>query len=105
MLNADSTLLRNGRVLGSDIAGEFVLLDQDNGQYYGFDSVASEIWRRLEQPIKVSELSAHLIAHFDGDPADIGNELHKFLQALLAEGLVTVLDDAPGSASAAPSAS
>ena len=81
-------LRRSAGVLGTDVHGEFVLIDIESGRYFGLDAAGSAIWRHLEQPCSPAELRAALTAGFGGDPATIEREADAFVDILAANGLV-----------------
>jgi len=60
-----------------------------NGRYYALNSVASEIWRKLEQPTAVGQLVSTLAAEYEGDPGEIEEDLRETLDEWLAHRLIT----------------
>lgn len=81
----------NEAALGTIVDGEVVLMSPDRGRFYGFDLIASDIWRRVQDPISVLDLSEALSAIYDAPPAEIAADLLSFFELLLDEGLIEVV--------------
>lgn len=68
---------------------EIVLLDIDGGHYYTLaGSVSVRIWRMLVEPRSVASLVDSLVEEFDVDRERCLDETRRFLDDLLAKGLV-----------------
>lgn len=74
--------------VAADIAGEIVVMDVDQGKYFGLDDIGSDIWRRLETPMSVATLCAALEADYAADPETIRTDVIALLQSLIERGLV-----------------
>lgn len=83
-------LSRSQDVLGTEAGGEVALMSIPNGCYYALNPVASDIWRKLEQPVAMGELAASLMAAYDGDPARIVKDLRETVDEWLSHGLIVV---------------
>lgn len=77
--------------LGTAVDNQFVLMDMNGGKFFGLDDIATDVWRRLEQPIAVSDLCAACIADFTGDPRVIEADILRLLETLADHGLVVVV--------------
>lgn len=86
---ADTRLTASPDAIMSDVDGEIMLICVTSGRYFGLDSVGSEIWRRIQDPIRFADLSAGLQSHFKGDAATIDREALDFVAKLAERGLVT----------------
>lgn len=75
-------------VISSEVDGEVVLIGITTGLYYGLDVVASEIWRRLQQPKTLTVLCSELTEACEGDPETIASETKTFVETLVDRGLV-----------------
>jgi hypothetical protein len=72
------------------IENELVLLDVDNGNYYGLDPVASWIWERLEEPQGVALLAQAVTERFDVDLDTATRDLLAFLTELADQAMVRI---------------
>jgi hypothetical protein len=89
-LDPSATIVRSADTVATEVDGEIVLIDIEAGKYFGMDSVGSEIWRRLESPVRVDALCAAMVAHFEGDAAVIESETRAFLDKLDASNLLRI---------------
>jgi hypothetical protein len=69
---------------------EVVILSVERGSYFGLDEIGSEIWQRLESPIRVEALCDALVAKYDADRSTIERDVLALLERLAAEDLVSV---------------
>lgn len=78
--------------IAAEVAGEVVLISIASGQYFGLDSIGSDIWRRLETPKSLEALCAELKDSYDGDGETIARDTRSLIETLLDRGLVTQVD-------------
>ena len=76
-------------LMEAELGDELVALDPTGGSCFGFNSVASSVWRNLEQPRRFDELRDSLLGEYEVDPAQCTRELRDLLDDLCARGLVT----------------
>lgn len=76
--------------VSSELAGEVVILDLNAGVYYGLDPVGARVWELLQQPKKVSDIAAAIVAEYEVDPAQCEHDIRTLLEELAAKGLITV---------------
>ncbi|NML05721.1 PqqD family peptide modification chaperone [Sphingomonas sp. G-3-2-10] len=86
---AETLLSASPDAIMSDVDGEIMLICVTSGRYYGLDAVGSEIWRRLQEPIRFADLAQALKSHFRGDGSIIEREASDFVSKLADRGLVT----------------
>jgi coenzyme PQQ synthesis protein D (PqqD) len=89
-LSLSSLVQWSGDPIAAPVDGEIVLLSVERGTYYGLDDIGSEIWKRLEKPVRVEMLCEALIAKYEGDRAIIERDVLLLLQSLAADGLISV---------------
>lgn len=78
------------------VDGEVIVMGLIRGQYVGLDDIGSALWRLLEQPRTVRDLSAQLCQLYRGDADVIITDVQGFLGELMAIDLIHVVD--PGAA-------
>jgi Coenzyme PQQ synthesis protein D (PqqD) len=76
-------------LMEAELGDELVALDPGAGNCFGFNSVATSVWRELEQPKTFAQLRDALIAEYDVQPEQCIRELNELLEDLSAKGLVT----------------
>jgi hypothetical protein len=75
-------------LLEADINDEMVGLDPSRGSCFGLNTVAKDVWRRLEQPQTFDQLRSGLLAEYDVSEEQCTAELQEFLTEMTAKGLI-----------------
>ena len=83
------TYRRAVELLEADINDELVALDPQQGDCFGFNSVATSVWKQLEVPRSVDELKAHLLTEYDVSEETCDAELRELLDDLETKGLIS----------------
>ena len=76
--------------IAASVDREIVILSVERGSYYGLDEIGSEIWQKLESPVRVDSLCDALVAKYEADRSTIERDVLALLEKLAAEGLVSV---------------
>jgi hypothetical protein len=84
---------RIGDMLDADIDGELVMMNIEQGRYFGLNQSGTRIWALLAQPIVINDLCNQLTAEFSVDPEKCEKEVVAFLENLLTRGLLQVVTD------------
>lgn len=79
---------RAKKLLEADFDEELVALDPQQGNCFGFNAVATSVWRKLESPKSFDQLRDELIEEYDVRPDQCASELRGLLDYLLAKGLI-----------------
>lgn len=74
----------------ADMDGETVMLNIENGKYFGLDSIGSRIWELIEEPYVVRDLVAALQKDYDVEENDCQNDTLMFLNTLHDKGLIKI---------------
>lgn len=97
--NLDEVTLTNNRFealkdhLYSEIKGEGVILSLKNGKYYGVNPVGASIWQAIQSPKTFQEIQTAITQEYDVDQASCRQEVLTFLQQMVNEELVEVLNE------------
>jgi hypothetical protein len=70
------------------IGDELVALDVDRGNCFGFNEVATWVWRRLAEPATFEQLRDELLGEYEVSPDQCSNELQELLDDMAKRGLV-----------------
>lgn len=89
-LHDDSRLSVPDQVLTRRAAGETVLLNLDNEQYYGLDGVGSRLWQLIEAGTTFGQAVTALLEEFDVEQEVLQADLNAVLADLGANGLVLI---------------
>ena len=87
------TIKQTDGKLSTEIDGETVMMDLKLGVYSSFNSVASHIWRELEQNTKFFPILESILENFNVDRETAHRELIAFLDELSAKDLILVQTD------------
>ena len=68
-----------------------VLLDMTSENYYGLDSVATDIWRLLQEGRSLEETVEALQEIYEVEEERLRNDLENFLTRLAEQGLVELV--------------
>ena len=85
---------RSTELLEANLGDELVALDAEGGNCFGFNSVATFVWRQLETPKTLAELRDKLLAEYDVSTNQCSEELQELLDGLIEKRLVRVQADA-----------
>lgn len=79
--------------LFSLLSDEAVILSLKNGKYYSLNSVGSSIWGAIQVPAKLSDIEAAILKEYDVDPQTCRREVILFLEKMVAEDLILMIDE------------
>ena len=78
------------RQLSTTLAGEVVILDVDEGVYFGLADVGTLIWKLLQTPRRVSEIVDCIVSEYDVTRQVAETDVVALLTDLAERGLVDV---------------
>ena len=91
-VNLNSHVARSEEVLASEVDGEVVMININQGAYSGLNNVGSEIWRLLESPMKVSDICDKMEGRYNVDRQACEKDVLTFLNDLASDNIIRVLD-------------
>lgn len=91
MITTTATVRRKPDVMTAEVDGEIVLMSLQSGYYFGLNAVSSDIWRRMEVPVRIDALCDALAEAYTGDRAQIETDVLTFLNALSERQLLDTL--------------
>jgi len=65
-ISLETAISRRQDILTADMSGELVMMRLDRGMYYGMQTVATFIWKQLDQQRTVAEVCQQVLANFNG---------------------------------------
>jgi len=80
----------SAEAVATEVNDEVVLMNLARDRCYGLGNTGTDIWRRLHDPIQVSELLTQLWADYDSSPGEIELDVLRTLNEFAAEGLIQV---------------
>jgi hypothetical protein len=89
-LSDDTTLTVPEHVLARKAAGETVLLNIDNEQYYGLEGVGTRLWELVEAGTTFGETVSTLLGEYEVERDALVGDLSALVVDLQKNGLVVV---------------
>ena len=83
-----TTYQRAVDLMEAELGEEIVGLDARAGLCFGFNEVASSVWRALDRPQSFEALRDRLLAEYDVSRDQCEDELASLLSDLTAKGLI-----------------
>ena len=83
---------RTSEFIAADVADELVLLHTVSWYYFEFDKIGTSIWTLLDAPRSLPSLVETLRMEFDVDETRCSADTKAFLDDMIGQGLVTVID-------------
>ena len=87
-ISDETRISRSPAVLAAEVDGETVMMSIEKGCYFGLDDIASDIWRRLEEPCSFAALVDQLLADYDADRAMIAGDVRRLLVLMAAQDAI-----------------
>lgn len=79
---------RSEQALFAEVGNDLVALHVANGQCYGMENVAAEVWNLLEQPSNLQQLCSRLVERYAVEPETCRREVSALLRQFEQEGLI-----------------
>jgi len=92
-ISLKSQVVQNEGNIVSDMDGEKVMLNVQNGKYYNLGEIGGVVWNFIEEPITITELVTALISEYEIGEGECEKQVVSFLDHLLSEKLISILDD------------
>ena len=73
-----------------DLAGEAVILQLQDGVYYGLNPVGARVWQLLQEPRMVGDIRASLLNEYEVEPSQCDRDLSALLSELSSRKLIEV---------------
>lgn len=78
------------RAVATEVNDEVILMNLERNRCYGLGSTGSDIWRRLQEFIQISDLLTQLRIVYDAPLGQIEADVLRTLREFAAEGLIEV---------------
>ena len=90
-LTLDTIVRRSDTLLSTSLDDDVVMMDVEQGAYYGLEAVAARIWALTEQPLSVGSLCDRLATEYQVSPEQCQQEVLAFLSELLNQHIVQIV--------------
>lgn len=89
-LTLESRVVKSNGNIESEMDGEKVMMNIENGKYYNLGSVGGEIWELISKPIKVNDLIMILFSQYNVDKVECEEQVMSFLELLYLQQLIQI---------------
>lgn len=90
MIARTSTIVATKDQISTEMSDETVILNLNDGVYYGLDPVGTFIWKLIQEPTTVHNIHEAILSEYDVDPARAESDLIGLLTKLSEHGLIEV---------------
>lgn len=94
-IHADSKVIAKQGMVSSTLDGEQVILDAQQGKYFGLNAVGAFIWERIQEPTEVNAIFDAVLAEYDIQRERVEADVLALLNDLSGKGLVHIHDESP----------
>lgn len=78
----------NDKVIERVVAGEALLINLANGDYYSLDGVGTMIWENIDGTRTVEDLAKMVLDEYNADQEQVVADVLRLLEQLADEGLL-----------------
>ena len=90
-MELDIKVVLNDNVFYQKIDDEMVLLDMCSDNYFGLDSIGSDIWESIQDSDTLQEVFETLLDKYDVEPERLKSDLLDFVKQLEDKQLIKVV--------------
>jgi len=89
-----TTVVRADELAVTDLDGETVILNVNDGQYFGLNAVGTHVFTLAEEPVRVADIVAQLVTRYPNvTRSQVQDDVLAFLEQMQAHGLIHVDED------------
>lgn len=92
-LSKSTTIVTSDDCLSTTMDGESVILHVEQGKYYGFNEVGTEVWEFVQEPHTVGEICRTLQNTYDVEEERCLDDVRELVTKLLEFDLVRSVDE------------
>lgn len=89
-INSNSLISRNPDIIHTDMDGETVMMNIEQGGYYGLDKTATTIWEMLEDDLTVAQICDRLCEKYDVETQQCQTDTLPFIQDMAEHHVILV---------------
>ena len=92
-IGLETLIARRSDLMTSELSDtELVMLNIERGSYYGMVDTAKAIWNQLDEPCSIARVCDNLLTHFAVDRETCEREVLAFVNEMLQDELVHVVE-------------
>jgi len=90
MMEKDYLIKKNESMVLAELDGQIVMMSIENGEYYGFNEMATIVWGKIESGIRVSELIENLITEYSVTKEECAKDISELMEYLSSKNIVII---------------
>lgn len=91
MLKSNTKFIRNeAKFIHSNLGDEAVMMNLENGNYIGLNSVGNKIWESINHPTSIDELVQLLIDIYEVDESICRKDVKEYIQLMIEKDILTI---------------
>lgn len=90
LLTKSSVVVAADHQTSAEVDGESVILDLEEGIYYGLNPVGARVWEEIQEPTSIEEITAAITAEYDVGSEKCREDVISLLHDLEENGLIEV---------------
>ena len=90
-ITEQTVICRSEALLSNNLGDDVVMMDIEQGAYYGLEGVAARIWEFTETPVSVGLLCDRLTTEYEISPAQCRQEVTAFLGDLVNRNIFQIV--------------
>ncbi len=87
----DTILCHSENQVSSEMDGEYVMMNIEEGSYFGADTIGGRIWELLQEPRSVKDICDVLMKEYLVQREECEVDVLDFVKALFSEGLLRIV--------------
>ena len=91
-LTLQSVVVQKQDVFWQDVVGDVVILDVNQGQYFGAEDTSAAIWQLLDKPVAIATICDRITEVYDINRETCEAETLAFIEQLRAAGLIELVN-------------
>lgn len=89
-ITGSSVIVASNHVTSAQVEEERVVLDLEEGVYYGLNPVGTRVWELIQEPRSIHDIVSVLATEFEVSKTTCKEDVESLIEDLEAEGLVEV---------------
>ena len=81
-MNKDTKIVLKKKLNVTDLAGEKVMVDFDNGKYFLIKGVGNDIWEMIQNEVTPNEIIEKLLSEYDVSREECEKSVMEFLEKM-----------------------
>jgi hypothetical protein len=89
-ISPSATVVATSDHVSSELDGEEIILDLEDGTYYGLNEVGADVWALLDAPRRVTDICGELEEDYDVERDVLETDVLDLLSEMHERGLIRV---------------